>query len=764
VGPRHEGVERRHQENADQETGEKAADDDLGEGALGVGSDAVRERGGKEAERGDERGHHDRPQPQDGRLFCRLGDAHAVAPQLVRVRDVDHRRLHRDAEEGDEADARRDGERRPGELQRQQAADRRGEDDRDHRDHRELHVRIEHEQQQEDQAERQRQDDLELLARRGVVLVLAAPDELVPGRHRDGLGHLRLRVLHGAGEVAVLDRVLHADVAAIVLGARAGSAGSAVAKSPFFLAALSCCKRDDGAGAGGAVECEHVVMRKRAMTPTTEEDHNFEATLRKGSQTIRGIVCKLWLPRRLTDAVVMRLYPRKRWQGAVEGLRSPFAIEGKIRGFAPGDVTAISASEVWVPIARTRHHSASRSETVVEANPMDLQILQNWPREKRTRRRMKVHTSYLLTPCSPLAPFAIRGMSYTGEITMKNVDDIQFTLTGGAQLRFRNHYRYEEREDGTLTYSDLVATHEHEVRSSDFARVDETTLAQLDDFLALVGFGARYRVACLGIEASSEHGDSFRFFRKNVSVPPAEKWDLNYAVIDRADFHEFLRVAYERFIAHGPDDLLRHALHVVVPREERTAESEFTSLYAGLESIVLWYRRKRALEFIVEDEQAWRTLQDDVRSFLKQHAALQGKETERKERRGMMLRKVGELRRVPFGVALEKFANEYHVKLDDLWPVIESKRGEISLTDIRNRLVHGSALTARQFHALIGAKQHIRWAVERALLAALGWPLERSKVRPDFLARNLTAMIELAQDRQDMKGVVAADDVAAAEA
>ena len=35
------------------------------ERALGVGADAGRKRGGKQAERGDQRGHHDRPQPQD---------------------------------------------------------------------------------------------------------------------------------------------------------------------------------------------------------------------------------------------------------------------------------------------------------------------------------------------------------------------------------------------------------------------------------------------------------------------------------------------------------------------------------------------------------------------------------------------------------------------------------------------------------------------------------------------------------------------------
>ena len=42
----------------------------------------------------------------------RVGDAESPEPQLVRVRDVDHRRLHRHAEQREEADPRRHRERR----------------------------------------------------------------------------------------------------------------------------------------------------------------------------------------------------------------------------------------------------------------------------------------------------------------------------------------------------------------------------------------------------------------------------------------------------------------------------------------------------------------------------------------------------------------------------------------------------------------------------------------------------------------------------
>lgn len=474
-------------------------------------------------------------------------------------------------------------------------------------------------------------------------------------------------------------------------------------------------------------------------------------TIRKGALVIKGVTCKLWLPKRLTDPLVMRLYPRGRGHRVLDEIRHPFAIEGKILGFARGHAMLIRANEVWAPRASNRHHGKRRVETVIEADPIDLQILARRPRGKRRSTRMSTHTNYLLTPCPPLTPPAMVSRSYTGDVKIERIDETKFTLASGACLTFSNHYRSEDRDDGLLMWPELVATHKHNMSRDEFSRVEQEILEELDDFLAIVGFAARYHTVCVGVDATNADGEQLRFFRRNVTLPAHQEWDSDESVIDRADFAQFLPTAYSRFIASGPDVLLRHALQVVIPRGGRTGEGEFTSLYSALETVVLWYRRSRRLELIVESDHEWGRLQNDVRNFLKQHPVLQGKEPARKGQRAMILRKVGELRRVPFSVALSSFCEEYNVALDDLWPVIDDTRGEISLTDIRNRIVHGTPMTSREFHALIGAKQHMRWVVERALLAVLGWPLERSKVRPDFLARNLTAMIELQQDRADMR-------------
>src|SRR6185312_15331180 len=88
---RHQGVQHRHEIDANDQARDHAADDDQGERSLRIGADAGRHRGRQQSKRGDQRRHHDRPQAQERRLVHRLVHRHAVAPQLVDAGNVDHR-------------------------------------------------------------------------------------------------------------------------------------------------------------------------------------------------------------------------------------------------------------------------------------------------------------------------------------------------------------------------------------------------------------------------------------------------------------------------------------------------------------------------------------------------------------------------------------------------------------------------------------------------------------------------------------------------
>jgi hypothetical protein len=454
------------------------------------------------------------------------------------------------------------------------------------------------------------------------------------------------------------------------------------------------------------------------------------------------------------------LYPKKRWDHLIKEMREPFELKGRILGDDRGDVTKIQAAEVWTPAARMHHYGKSRTETVVETKVYDLQVLQRRSLPKK-KRRVHASTRYWLTNCPALHVGPGLRQSYTGEVKIEHTWDFEITLGSGAHLKLERIFRYEDRDEGTLCYSELVARHDSEINAREFPAVDEALLSEIDDFLAIVSFGSRYRSVCVGFDASTENLDQFHYFRGHMSVPEQRKWDLDDALIDLAHFDDFVRAAYANFVATGPHPLVRHALHLLVPRPERTMESSFTALYAALETLVLWHREKKGLVYIIEKDD-WKRFRDDVTKYVKKHELMQGDQPQQKAKRSMMSAKLSELQRVPFRTAADSLCEEYSINLDGLWPLY-GRPPEVSLTEIRNRIVHGGTFDQSHYRALAGVGEHMRWTAERVMLGVLKWPVEKSKVSAASLQK-FTVMQELAADREALKEPTVADEVATAEA
>jgi len=77
----------------------------------------------------------------------------------------------------------------------------------------------------------------------------------------------------------------------------------------------------------------------------------------------------------------------------------------------------------------------------------------------------------------------------------------------------------------------------------------------------------------------------------------------------------------------------------------------------------------------------------------------------------------------------EDYKKAYDLDLSDLWPLFDQKTG-VSLTEIRNFVVHGGVFTERDWMALSYAVENLHWILERILLVALGWDIALSSVSP----------------------------------
>lgn len=202
---------------------------------------------------------------------------------------------------------------------------------------------------------------------------------------------------------------------------------------------------------------------------------------------------------------------------------------------------------------------------------------------------------------------------------------------------------------------------------------------------------------------------------------------LHGPLIEEADFVEFLAAA-----ARGDDsqleDILDRAIGFALNSRNQSLEVSFISSSAALESVLTFFRRQSDYEILTSD--AFSELEGELKKWLKRQPALASEPA----KRALIYEKVPELNRFPFSFVFRKFCEHHALDLSDLWPVA-GKHADWPLMEIRHRLVHGDPFLSRPDEAMACAQTHLNWVVERMLLSVLGWPIERSNVSREALAR-----------------------------
>jgi len=274
--------------------------------------------------------------------------------------------------------------------------------------------------------------------------------------------------------------------------------------------------------------------------------------------------------------------------------------------------------------------------------------------------------------------------SYTGGVKVRRVCIPRFSLRNGLRLTFTEHFRYREGERGeTISFSELVAEFRVARTTLDISALSE----ELDNFLLLTSLATRHRCICLGWTYTNSSGDLVEHYRRDFVIPKEKKISTNDTLIDIAVFPKFIRAAYRRFCRFAEKDQFRSAVYPLVSDADKTTEMSYFSLFSALESALLF--ADRTFHLFPRGEQRlherWRL-----------------------------------------------FQAKYAVDLSDLWPIVDKTRG-ITLVQLRNKVAHGEYLNPAQTLALLYAREHLRWTVERVILSLLGWSVSHSKVSSGFL-------------------------------
>lgn len=473
-----------------------------------------------------------------------------------------------------------------------------------------------------------------------------------------------------------------------------------------------------------------------------KEDRLFKADLTINGAEVKGIPCKLFLPERIYETPYCIFHPAQESSSTLMnsyegGMKADiYDFDGKISA-------KIESKNVYLSKTRTKIWAKDILETTIFGEPQDLHIVQYLHAHSEPT---KTNIVFWISNSKHLSPAIIAEHSYTGDIKNKRIKNLEFVISNGKNIFFDRHFKNKELENGDqLHWSFLVGTVDvDDFPADDSDAIKKEILPNVDDFLLVASFAERARIACLGWSASDQKSIA-EFYRGNYTFPkePGND-DHRDGVVDRRMLEEFMSVCYENFLRFENKHSLRSALHSAVGAEADVLEMSFLRMFAGLESLILDYKRRKDIEFVLDDEQ-WKSFQLYLKGCIKKSEC----PSLTPEQRASIYTKLGELNRASLSEAFDLFCKEYCIDLSDLWPVFSLEKHKAGLVNVRNRLIHGDPFPSTQLHQLAVAREHLQYTLERVLVRVLGFEVAKTNVCPEWL-RQYTAILELTAARTEI--------------
>lgn len=470
------------------------------------------------------------------------------------------------------------------------------------------------------------------------------------------------------------------------------------------------------------------------MTPPIKEDYRLFAILTvgdadEGSQeepSIQGVLCKVFLPKRTADRPVLHFLPNNE---QAKRLRALHVVSVRAELTQPnGYINIINSKQTLIIRNKRTAWGPNLTEHVLIGDPWDLQV-ETVRHDAGNPEAAHTDGSFQLSNNQLLSNVFERSFSYTGDVTIQKFDPLRVTLANDLTISFTVHSRYLDLpSDDTVMFDENVAEF---IFPDDVLHTSAITdsIEHLEDVLRLVSFVGEYPCVCFGWRAVDSRSVMDFYRNRSSSAKPAPS--VHDALIEYKDFEDFITSAHKAFMEVSPNAALRRALDYVVPDQADSIESSYIMLYAAVETLILFFRRREHLEFIFSDESEWMTVQADLKSLLSAHPVFSND----KVKRARVYEKLSELTRPSFSSAFRAFCDHYHVDLSDLWPMVGSSKGD-SLSTIRNKIVHGEVYQHDKYEALMGARAHLRWSIYRMIFGMLQWPIGRTKVGEKHIGRH----------------------------
>lgn len=471
-----------------------------------------------------------------------------------------------------------------------------------------------------------------------------------------------------------------------------------------------------------------------------EGNHYVKATLTSGSAEICDVPCKIFLPERIYEKPYFLFKPKNGVDATIIMSLHAGKCKASIIGLDKKIHITIEAQEVYFSQSGTKHWGDDISESTALGEPQHLLVINHLDRPEL---QDKTQIVFWISPNDFLTPSTFFTASYTGEINYECAENVEFVIKDGVKLIFERHFKTKMTEDGDLLqWSYLVACAELSVAATDLEALRNDVLPNIDDFLLIASLAAGRRTACLGWTATDQYAHA-TYYRGNYTFPDCKEKSLIHDYLaDIQSSKEFIDTCYANFLAHENKLALRNAICSAVPLSQHMLEDSFLSKFAGLEALLLDFRRQEEIEFVLEPT-GW----EQFKAYLEKciNASIEPKLEP--EQRASIYKKLEELNRVSIREAFDVFCRNCDIDLSDLWPVFGNKEA-IGLVDIRNRLIHGDPFPHDLIEVLGVADMHLKTALERVLVRVLGWNISETRVNSDYLGMHYTSLKNFVSERK----------------
>ncbi|MDP5142860.1 hypothetical protein ORJ00_08915 [Rheinheimera baltica] len=475
------------------------------------------------------------------------------------------------------------------------------------------------------------------------------------------------------------------------------------------------------------------------MNDVNDEDYFVAISLTDETSTIENIPCKIFLPKNRQEPV--KLIATTDDPGISKALRKQklSKLNTKVVGLDSRCEADIFADKVMIRNLRTRFWGPGKLVTQAELYYKNLYVKGYAP---ECDHQVENNFTFWLSPNFVLKPHNFECPKRDGSIEVEFSNPIQYELSKFGTVLFSQAFRFERKEEQLVRHACLTANLVMDKGRVFTADLAGELLSELEDFLLIASLVSNERTLCFGWSYEDNRGVT-DLYRGNMPIVARNPYSYEKSIIDRMLANEFISNTYSVFVKFNNRQHIRDAIYALVPIKKPTLELEFLAYFSAFEAILLEYKRANDAELVL-DEGQFKSFRKYLENCIKNS---DNPVPLNKGQRKLLYDKLGELNRVSLQESWISFRNFHQLDISDLWPVFSDDGQGLTLSEIRNRLIHGDTVGIDFIDALSIATIHLRFVLCRCLLVSLGWDVVNSKTSKEYLRLNFGRILDVSAIR-----------------